>query len=50
MGVVFIWKMAWLKWGFHGMTNRANDRHKTADLLDIDKIFTLCQQFVESAD
>ena len=24
-----------LKWGFHGPTNRANERHKTADLLDL---------------
>ena len=39
-----------LKRAFHGPTNRADERHNTADLLDFEKIFSLCQRFVEPAD
>ena len=35
------------KRGFHGPTNRTDERHKVADLLDL---FSWCHQFVESAD
>ena len=37
-----IWKIQ-VKWGFHGQMNRADKSHKTADLLDFEKIFSRCQ-------
>ena len=39
-----------LKPGFHRPMNHADERHKTADLLDFENIFSWCQRFVESAD
>ena len=39
-----------LKPGFHRLMNRADEMHKTADLLDFEKIFSRCHRIVESAD
>ena len=39
-----------VKRGFHEATNRADERHKTADLWNYEKISTLSHRFVESAD
>ena len=39
-----------LKWRFHEPTNPTDERHKTADYLDFEKIIGRCDRFVKSAD
>ena len=39
-----------LKWGFHELTNPADERHKTDDLWNFEKIFGRCNRFAKSAD
>ena len=39
-----------LKWGFHTPTTDADERYKTADLWDFEKIFGQCYRFLKSAD
>ena len=36
--------------GFHGPTNRTDERHKTADLWNFENIFNRYHGFVKSAD
>ena len=47
-------KVAWsgesLKWGFHEPTNHADERHKTDNLWNFEKIFSQCHRFVKTAD
>ena len=43
-------KQECLKGGFHRPMNHADERHKTADLNNFEKIFGRCNRFIKSAD